>query len=103
MNPCLLHQVQIKSQVVHTGDGQPQYLFGLDQMPEISLAVGTTDRTVDPFIKNGKILLPFFIVDIDHPRGSEQHSISSVTGRHYTVEHIDAPIDAFKDIPWRAP
>ncbi len=59
------------------------------------------DMCINASIDGRKIVLPFFIIDIDNSLRSEQHGIAAIAGRHYAIEHINAQRNTFQYVPGR--
>src|SRR5689334_1333528 len=68
-------------------------------MAQVGFGVTVTGKAGAILIYRGKISRPFLVFDIDHPIPGEQHPITSVTGWHYTVEHIHAQGNVLENVP----
>src|SRR5215217_7983415 len=68
-------------------------------MPHIGLAVIVTGFAIQPTIDWRKIILPFFIVDINNAFGSKKHGVAAIAGRHNAIKHIHTQAYTFQYIP----
>ena len=66
-------------------------------MVEISLCSYTVD-VASVGVDRGEVHLPFLVLHVHSALVCEQHSVASVAGWHYTVEHVDTTLDALKDV-----
>ena len=53
------------------------------------------------FIDRGKIVFPFFVLDVDGTVSGEQHTVPGISGRHHTIEHIHAQSNVLQNIDRR--
>ena len=75
-----------------------KHFFADDEVAQISLGIVTVNERSTFLINRGEIIFPFFIPDIDDAISGEQHAVAGIACRHYTIEHVDAKCNAFKDI-----
>src|SRR5487761_2154130 len=99
MYPCLPHQPGIKAKVLDTCQLHPQDFPGTEKMPEVCLGVFVAGFSWQPLIQDRKITSPFLIFNIDYAPGCKEHAISSVSGGHDTIKHINPRADTFQQVP----
>ena len=79
------------------------YLHGkqflrMKQVPQISFAVYHIYIRSTVGLNRREIHFPFLVAHIDDTVFGEEHPITSVTGGHHAVEHIDTAFNAFQDV-----
>ena len=49
-------------------------------------------------IDRGEIVFPLLVTHVHRTFIGEQHGVTTITGRHHTIEHIDTAFDGLKDV-----
>lgn len=96
---CICHQSEIEGEVVDAGNLHCQKLLCFEKVVEVCLGCYAVDIATIR-INRAEIHFPFLIAHVHGAIIGEQHGISSVSGRHDAVKHINPSFDGFQNVLW---
>ena len=81
---------------------QGQQFLCVEQVAQIGTAVHRIDIRSSVGFDRRVVVFPFLVAHVHDTVFGKEHAVSSVAGRHYTVEHVDTAFNAFQNI-YRSP
>src|SRR5664280_144831 len=67
-------------------------------MPEVSFGISIAHSAWSSAVNRAEIIHPLSVLYVNYPLRGKKHTVPSVTGWHYTIEHVYTSPDCLKKV-----
>lgn len=93
-----IDQPEEEAEVLNGSDLSSQNFFGMDKMPQVGFGMMLTSMSRHIGIDWAEIIFPSAVSDIDYTVGGIEEPMACISGREYTIEHINTEGNTFQDV-----